>query len=409
VSTTVSQPPESTLPPPDRPRLAQRLAALLDGTGIVPPLITAVLAFLVAGVVVFATGHDPLGTYRAIFEGAGLNWFFPWISETERATAAISLQQTLINSAPLILTGLAVAYAFRAGLFNIGGQGQYLVGSYVAVVVGSSWAGTPGWVHIVLGMTLAAAGGALWAGIAGVLKAAVGANEVITTIMLNYVAIWIGAFAFGVGGPLQGPDPSVPLSGEVVPDARLPVIWGDPLLQGLHVGILVSLAALVLFWVLLQRTRIGFEVRAVGFNPEAARYAGMSVPRTYAGVMLLCGAFAGLAGALDILGWQFRITTGDISASQIGFLGIAVALLGRNRAVGVLLAGLLFGALATGTSVRHLDPAVFPPDLATNLTSIIQGVIVLLVSADLVVVYLWRRFRRIGRPRTLRVAGEAAR
>ena len=389
--------------PPEEPGLARRLTAYLDGAGIVPPLITAVLAFFVAGIVVFATGHDPLGTYRAIFDGAGLNWFFPWISEAERATAAISLQQTLINTAPLILTGLAVAYAFRAGLFNIGGQGQYLIGSYVAVVVGSSWAGVPGWVHVVLGMALAAAGGALWAGIAGWLKAAVGANEVITTIMLNYVAIWLGAFAFGVGGPLQGPDPSVPLSSEVLEPARLPVIWGDPILQGLHLGILVALGALVLFWVLLDRSRIGFEVRAVGFNPEAARYAGMSVPGTYVRVMLVCGAFAGLAGALDILGWQFRITTGDISASQIGFLGIAVALLGRNRPVGILLAGLLFGALATGTSVRHLDPEVFPPQLATNLTSIIQGVIVLLVSADLVVVYLWRRLRRLGAPRT---AGE---
>jgi simple sugar transport system permease protein len=346
------------------------------------------------------TGHDPLATYRAIFEGAGLNWFFPWITGADRASAAISLQQTLIATGPLILTGLAVAYAFRAGLFNIGGQGQYLIGTYVAVVVGSSFAGMTGWLHIDLAVVLAMLAGAVWAGIAGLLKAATGANEVITTIMLNYVAIWVGAWAFGVGGPLQNAtDPSVPLSDAVLAPARLPVIWGDPVLQGLHLGIVLALLALGLFWLVLDRSRRGFEVRAVGFNPEAARYAGMSVASTYVRVMLLSGAFAGLAGALDLLGWQFQINAGDISASQVGFLGIAVALLGRNKPIGILLSAFLFAALATGTSVRHLDPAVFPPELATNLTSIIQGVIVLLVSADLVVIYVWRTMRRLGRGR----------
>ena len=151
------------------------------------------------------------------------------------------------------------------------------------------------------------------------------------------------------------------------------MFWGDPELQGLHVGLFVALAMLVVFWVLLNRTVTGYEVRAVGFNPEAARAAGISVSRNYVLVMLVCGLFAGLAASLDVLGWQFRVATNDIPINQIGFLGIAVALLGRNTAVGTMFSALLFGALLTGTSVRNLDPAVFAPELATALTYIIQG------------------------------------
>src|SRR4051794_30507887 len=148
--------------------------------------------------------------------------------------------------------------------------------------------------------------GALWAGIAGLLKATVGANEVISTIMLNYTAIYIGQYLFGLGGPLQnGAQRSVPVSNDVVSGARLPVFWGDPELQGLHVGIFVALAALVVFWVVLNRSTTGYEVRAVGLNPEAAKYGGMSVARNYLLVMGACGVFAGLAGAMDVLGWQF--------------------------------------------------------------------------------------------------------
>jgi simple sugar transport system permease protein len=249
----------------------------------------------------------------------------------------------------------------------------------------------PKLLHILLAMVLAMMAAAAWGGIAGVLKALTGASEVITTIMLNWVAIWVGFWLFGLGGPLQnGTQKSVPVSNDVVPGARLPVFWGDPELQGLHVGLFVSLAALLVFWVLLNRTTRGYEVRAVGFNPEAARASGISVAKNYVIVMAVCGAFAGLAGTLDVLGWQFRVATNDIQINQIGFLGIAVALLGRNTAVGVLFSSLLFGALVTGTSVRNLDPEVFAPDLAQNLTLIIQGLVVLFVSADVLVTYLWK-------------------
>jgi ABC-type uncharacterized transport system permease subunit len=177
-------------------------------------------------------------------------------------------------------------------------------------------------------------------------------------------------------------------------------------LQGLHIGLFIALAAVVVFWLLLNRSTTGYEVRAVGLNPEAARYGGMSVGRNYVLVMAVCGLFAGLAGALDILGWQFRLATNDIQTTQIGFLGIAVALLGRSTASGTVAGALLFGALLSGTSQRNLDPTIFEPELASNLTLIIQGLVVLLVSAEVLVLSLLRRGRGLlggrGRARATR-------
>jgi simple sugar transport system permease protein len=382
--------------PPDA-TVAARLSTYLRGGGVITPLITVLVAFIAGGLVVLATGHNPFTTYKAIFNGTGLNWIFPWTSSADRSTAELNLQQTLIQTTPLILTGLAVAFAFRCGLFNIGGQGQYLAGSYVAVWVGSSFHGMNGFLHILLSIVAGALAGAVWAGISGALKALTGANEVITTIMLNWIAIWVGSYLFALGGPLQNSNPTqqdVPVSNDIAPAAHLPVFWGDPQLQGLHVGLFIALAALLVFWVVLNRTTTGYEVRAVGFNPEAAAASGISVKRNYILVMAVCGAFAGLAGTLDVLGWEFRIATNDILNSQAGFLGIAVALLGRNTATGTLFSALLFGALITGTSVRNLDPNVFDPALAINLTYMIQGLVVLFVSTDVLVVYLWRLRRR---------------
>jgi simple sugar transport system permease protein len=375
-----------------------RLTAFRRGlSGFVVPLLTVVIAFFAAGVIVLLTGHDPLSTYKAIFNGTGLNWLFPWVSGGERAVAASELQQTLIITIPLILTGLAVAFAFRAGLFNIGGQGQYTVGAIVAVWVGSSFSGMPAVLHITLAIILAGLAGAVWAGIAGVLKATTGANEVISTIMLNWIAIWVGIYLFQLGGPLQDPhQASVPVSSTVVGSAKLPVFWGNPALQGLDVGIFIALALAVVFYLLVNRTRLGYEARTVGFNPDAARYSGMSVGRSYVKVMLICGMFAGVAASLDILGWKFNLFTNDIQVSQIGFYGIAVALLGRNTAGGTVAAALLFGALITGTSDRNLDPNVFDPTLAQYLTFMIEGLVVLLVSTDVISLRLIKGGRRIG-------------
>jgi general nucleoside transport system permease protein len=388
---------------------AARMASYIRSGGVVVPLLTAFIAFIIAGLVVLITGHNPLTTYKAIFNGAGLNWLFPWTSGPARQAAALNLQQTLIATTPYILVGLAVAFAFRAGLFNIGGQGQYLAGAIIAVWTGSKFGGMPHVLHIVLVIVLASLAGAAWAGIAGLLKATVGANEVISTIMLNWIAVWAGVWLFGLGGPLQNPDtPSVPISSDVTSSAKLPVFWGNPQLQGLHIGIFISLVVVVVFWFILNRSTAGYEVRAVGFNPEAARYSGMSVARNYVRVMAICGLFAGMAGALDILGWQFRIATNDVQVSDIGFIGIAVALLGRNTASGTVAAALLFGALKSGTSQRNLDPSIFDPSLATNLTLMIQGLIVLMVSTDVIALRILRRGRTLVPGRRKPVAEESS-
>jgi simple sugar transport system permease protein len=414
---TPTPPPETPPAHPGPPSVAARLAFYQRAGGIITPVLTAVLAFLVGGIVVAATGHNPLTTYREIFSGTGLNWFFqvgshelrlpftethvwfPWNVNDADSEAAFNLQQTLLIAVPLVFTGLAVAFAFRCGMFNIGGQGQYIVGAMVSVWVGSSWAGMArGW-HILLAIGLAALAGAAWAGIAGFLKATVGAHEVITTIMLNWIAYWIGNYAFGQGGPLQNDfNPSVPVSNDIADSAKLHVFWGDPLLQGLHIGFFFAIAALVVYWLVLNRTTLGYEVRAVGFNPEAARYSGISVRRNYFLAMAISGCFAAIGGALDILGWQFRLGVIDVQSSQIGFIGIAVALLGRNTAVGVALSALLFGALLNGTSTRNLDPEVFQPELAGNLTLMIQALVLLFVGADVLILIAWQRLRRL-RPR----------
>jgi simple sugar transport system permease protein len=248
---------------------------------------------------------------------------------------------------------------------------------------------------VLLCLVIGTLAGAAWAGIAGILKATVGAHEVISTIMLNWIAYWVGSYLFGQGGPLQGSQPSIPISSDIAESAKLPVFWGLKLLQGLSIAIFISVAMLFVYWLIINRSTLGFEVRAVGFNPEAARYGGISVARNYFLAMAISGAFAGLAGALDITGWEYHIGQNDIvPVSFVGFIGLAAALLGRNTTLGVALSSLLFGALITGTSGRQLDPSVFRPDLAGNLTTIIQGLVILFVGLNLGGLGAWFRRKR---------------
>jgi simple sugar transport system permease protein len=414
VTTTPAPTEPASAPEPGQETAAARLDRWQRAGGIVAPVITALLAFLVGGLVVLGTGSNPIEVYRGIWSGTGLEWFYQvgsydvtipftdtkvWFPWDTGSRAAENLQQTLLLTSTLILTGLAVAFAFRCGLFNIGGQGQYLVGAYFAVWIGSSFAGMPSAAHIVLATVVAALAGAAWAGIAGILKATVGAHEVISTIMLNWIAVYTGLYLFGQGGPLQNEEQVFsPTSNEVVESARLPVFWGDPLLQGLHVGFFLALGALVAFWIIISRTTLGYEVRAVGFNPDAARYGGISVARNYFLAMAISGVFAGLAGAVDMLGWRFSIGFSDIQSSTIGFIGIAVALLGRNTALGVGLAALVFGGLVNGTATRNIPPEVFDiPEQAGNLSLTIQALVLLFIGADIVILFLWAKAgQRIG-------------
>ena len=405
---TVQQPTPSAPEPAPTDSAAVRFARWQRAGGMVAPVITVLLAFLVGGLVVMATGTSPIEVYKGIWTGSGLNWFFevgsyevgvpftdskvwfPWDTASE---SSLNLQQTFIFWTQVVLLGLGVAFAFRCGLFNIGGQGQYLMGAYVAIWIGSSFAEMQSFLHIVFAIVAAALAGAAWAGIAGLLKATVGAHEVISTIMLNWIAFYFGYYLFATGGPLQNADqPFSPTSNEVVEGAKLPTVWGDPVLQGLHAGVFLAIAALVVFWITINRTTLGYQVRAVGFNPEAARYGGISVARNYVLAMAIAGTFAGLAGAVDMLGWRFTIGRSDIDGSTALLIGIAVALLGRNRALGVALSALVFGALVNGTASRNIPPEVFEiPETAGSVSTMIQGLVLLFIGADILIIYLWAR------------------
>ena len=370
--------------------------------GLLFPLVTVVIAFVLGGLVVLVVGGNPIEVYRELAVGAGLNWPLQYIPghpvHVDPVVSEIDLTHTLVYATPLILTGLAVGFAFRCGLFNIGGQGQYWVGAYLAIEVGlyvtGHWPGH-GREAVFLATLAAALMGSAWASIAGFLKAYRGAHEVISTIMLNWIAIFGGQWLFGLGGPLQDKASQGPESRTLPLSATYDSIWGFIPGASVTIAIFIALGAAVVYWLLLSRTTLGYEVRAVGLNPEAARYGGISVKRSIVLAMAISGAFAGLAGAADVLGsGSFQIQTTNLQVVDAGFTGIAVALLGRNTAVGIILGGLLFSVLHTGA---NNIAGGFSPELAINLATIIQGVIILFVGGEVVVRWLvasgWRRKR----------------
>jgi simple sugar transport system permease protein len=315
--------------------------------------------------------------YKALFEGAILN---PSSLSSGSFTQIMSpLSETLVTATPLILVGLSVGLAFRSGLFNIGGQGQIIMGAVFAGYVGFAWKLPPG-LHLLVALLAGVLGGALWGGIAGWLKARTGAHEVITTIMLNYIALYFLQYLLSVHG-FQRPGSNQAISKVVHPSARLPHLLGSDL--RVHSGMLLALAAAAGVSWLLNRSTTGFELRAVGANPAAARTAGMSVERSFIIVMLIAGGLAGLAGCSQILGTNTAIT-GDIDAG-IGFDGITVALLGRANPWGTVLAGLLFGGLKAGGLAMQSRTST-PVDLVT----VLQALVVLFIAAPALVSSVFR-------------------
>jgi simple sugar transport system permease protein len=393
--------------------VAARLAVWQRTGGVIVPVVTVIFALVMSWIVVAATQHSvhrALIAFKEIFYGTGLNWLAHPTTNLG-SISAYNLSQTLLQTTPLILTGLAVAFAFRCGMFNIGGNGQYLVGLIVANWLGVDFAGLNPFLHVLLCIVAGTLAAAAFAAVAGVLKAAVGAHEVISTIMLNWIAYWTAEWLFGTGGPLQvANNPTNPVSNQVAPGARLPDFWGTQGNQGLHVGIFVALAAVVVFWALLNRTTVGYEVRAVGFNPDAAAYGGINVKKNYIRAMAISGAFAGLAGTLDMLGGaqNYQIGQLDVPFIQVGFIGIAVALLGRNTAIGTLLGALLFGALTYGSFHGLGSSTVIDPTLASNLPYIIEGLIVLFIGADVLILYVWNGRKKLRPPRRQRANAAAA-
>lgn len=303
-----------------------------------------------------------------------------------------AISETLTAAAPLVLAGLGLALGFRAGLFNIGAEGQLLMGGIAAVICGFSFPGLPFAVLMPLCLLAGALAGALYASIAGWLRAATGAHEVISTIMLNLISYRL--LDYLLRQPfVQQTGRTDPISKSVPPNAALPRLLDgiDPNLR-VHAGIFLVLVAIVFVYWLLFRTKIGFEFRATGENPEAARYAGMHSGLIIVSAMATAGALAGLAGANQVLGVLGRASPGF--SAGIGFDAIAVALLGRSHPVGVLLAGLLFGALEAGGRQMQVDAGV-----SIDLIGIIQALIIVFIAAPLLVraIFPWG-FRKPGKP-----------
>jgi len=347
---------------------------------VVVPVMAVVLALIIGGIVMLATGVSPraIGTsFAALFSGS--------------VGSLYAISETLTAAAPLTLAGLGLALGFRAGLFNIGAEGQILLGGMAAVVVGYSFAGMPSFIHLPLALIAGAFAGAAWASIAGWLRAATGAHEVITTIMLNLTAFRLVDYLLR-NPPIQRPGRSDPISRSVLESADLPRLlsWLDPNLR-LHAGIfLVILAVIFVYW-LLFRTTVGFEFRAAGLNPDAARYAGMRSGLIIVVVMALAGALAGLAGANQVLGVLGRASPNF--SGGIGFDAIALALLGRSHPVGVLLAGLLFGALEAGGRQMQAQAGV-----SLDLIGIVQALIIIFIAAPMLVrAVIPRPLRRVAR------------
>jgi general nucleoside transport system permease protein len=355
---------------------------------LVVPVLALVTALAFGGLVIIFSDPDTLDSWGGFFSHPGEtlsdSWDIVYDSYKGLYTSSLGTQaaigRTLVEATPLALAGLSVALAFRAGLFNIGGAGQLVVGAMCAAWVGFTW-DLPRVPHVVVAVIAGFVGGAVWGGIAGFLKARTGAHEVITTIMLNYISFLLLAYALRTDA-FQRPGREDPISKPVAESARLPeVSFGD---ITVHAGLFLALGAAVVVWWLLDRSTVGFRMRAVGANPFASRYAGMAVGGTYLLAMLIAGGLAGLAGTSNILGRpSFSLTGGYYSF--IGFDAIAVALLGRASPVGVLGAAFLFGVFRSGAT--GMQAATSTP---VDIIVVIQALIILFVAAPALVRSIYR-------------------
>ena len=340
------------------------------------PVYSIVLAFAVAAIVIIvssaftASGFDPLlpfAAYGRLLAGSFLS--------------GNAIANTLVSAAPLMFGGLAVGLGLKAGLFNIGVAGQFLVGAFAAAVTGASLASAPTLVAMPLAMLAGAAGGAAYGFIPGYLKARTGAHEVVTTIMLNSAAVLLLTWA--VNDLVRAPGFTFPRTGEIGHSA-LPVLLG----RNLHLGIVFAVVTIFVIRWILNRTTLGFEIRTVGTNPNAARYAGMRPVLITALTMTISGLLAGLAGAIQMLGVIGFYAPG-ITAS-VGFDSIAVALLGRSDPIGILFAAILFGAFRAGAPLMQIETSV-----PVEVIDIIQALVILFLAADLIV----RRVFRVRAPK----------
>ncbi|MEM7271781.1 MAG: ABC transporter permease [Actinomycetota bacterium] len=387
-STDVDVAPDDDPGSSPEPSLLEEVAGTRSGLmeALVVPVLAVFTALVVGALVlvftdpdlweIFGTGEwftqswDSIsGAYSALFRGSF------------GSTRAIS--ETLVAASPVILAGLSVAVGFRAGLFNIGGEGQVTIGGMTAIMIGIKLTAVPFPLLALLALIGGIVGGAVWGGIAGLLKARTGAHEVITTIMLNFVAAFLTLWLLKTDF-FRVPDRQDPVTQSIDEGAQLPrlLTFIDPQLR-VHAGIIVALLAAVFVWWLLFRSTIGYQFRAVGHNPDAARYGGMRVAWLYVAVMGVAGGLAGLAGADTVQGVLYRGTPGF--SGNIGFDAIGLALLGRSHPAGVVLAGILFGALRAGG--REIQASEFIP---IDLVSIIQALVIVFIAAPALIRGLYR-------------------
>jgi|SRR5581483_7168184 len=347
-------------------------------SGLAMPVGSVVFAFVAGGVLVAVTGANPLDAYQSLVCG-GIG-----VGCTQGENSALQISNSIVFATPLIMAGVAVALPFRAGLFNIGGEGQFIAGAIACTVIGTKFASWPAFLLLPAVLIGGMVAGAVWAGIAGVLKATTGAHEVVTTIMLNYTAQWLLRFLI-IGGPLQlqgGFSASPPIAAGArlptfFPSSNSTIIFGLPAsVYRVHTGLIIALVAAAVFAVLLWRGSLGYEIRALGQSQKAARYAGVSVRRTIIVTMLIAGAFAGLAGAVQIAGVDHGLTDKYFSDTT-GFDAIAVALLGLGSAVGIVLASLLFGMLQSGGAVMQSDAGI-----SSSLVLVLQALILFSIAAN---------------------------
>jgi ABC-type uncharacterized transport system permease subunit len=328
------------------------------------PLIAVVAAFIVGGILILIIGDNPIEAYRLLF-GSALSW-------------PVGIGYTLFYATPLIFTGLAVLVAFRCGLLNIGAEGQLYIAAFATAWVGITFANLSPWILIPLCFIAAIVGGGVWGAIPGILKARFGSHEVINTIMLNFLAVAL--LSYFTQYHYKTPGDPIMESLPIGQGAHIPrlgkFIHGMPEFIPLNVAFILALVCCGLVYIFLWRTKWGYELRATGANPSAAEYGGISVRKQIVIAMTISGALAGMVGINEVLGYRYRYYDGF--SDNYGFTGIAVALLGRNHPVGVIISALLFAILQRG----GIPVDAFTQHVTKDIVQVLQGTIILFVAAE---------------------------
>lgn len=351
------------------------------------PALAVLTGLIIGAIAIVASGSNVITAYSALLVGAfgdparfisGFQQLFSTGETAGLVRALYPFTESLVTATPYIFAGLSVALGFRCGLFNIGAEGQFFIGALSSAYVGYSIVGLPAFIHLPLAILAGMAGGALWGMIPGYLKARFGAHEVVNTIMMNWIAFRLSDWL--LNGPMKASG-FRPVTPNIEHTAELPRFFADPL--RLNWGFVLALVtAYALYWFLFKTT-IGFEIRSVGANPDAAKYAGMNIIRNFVLVMAMAGGLAGLAGASQVLGVDRWVGQGF--SAGYGFDAIALALLGKSHPFGVVLAALLFGFLRNGAT-RMQSMAGVPIDII----SIIQGLVIIFIAAPAIIRWLYR-------------------